>query len=105
MKTGIFDEYLGDLTPDDAEALLRHLGNTNASSRASVTVALPAIAKGLTVTATFEMNILETPAEREAASQALNARMTSAEFLGVLDLQPRGKRLVRLVLEPIENDS
>lgn len=92
MRTGIFGEWLGDIS---TEALLQNLTNENPhwSSTDSIRLAYP---NGFTVTAEMECPVAEDELDQEILQVGIENRLQGyhLEHLQV------GKRLVRFVLEP-----
>ena len=89
MRTGVFPEYLGDVT---TEALLQNLVNKNCyvSSVNSIRSAYP---NGFTVTAEIECPVADDILDEEILRAKVEASLRPGYS------QP-SKRLVRLILEP-----
>jgi len=86
MKTGIFAEYLGDIS---TELLMQNLTNTNPHF-SSIDLIRESFPEGFTVSAEIERPFAETQTEKEKIMQEMRS-----------GLQPKGK-LVRLVLDAKE---
>ena len=97
-ETGIFPEYLGDIS---TEALLQNLTNVNPyfSSIGWVRESVP---QGFSVSAEFEQRVYETEEERQELLTIMAKRAARyAETRNPDDLNNKAK-LIRIVLEPKE---
>jgi hypothetical protein len=94
MKTGIFEEYLGNISTD---AFLI-IANTNRMAELQVERIRKNYPAGFTITAEFEQPCAETDEEKEEMQRALTNRLrrSKSKFAALM----ADKKLVRLVLEP-----
>jgi len=94
MRKAIFPEYLGEF---QSETLLQELGKLQDGSGAVENSIRQAYSGGFRVIGEFELAVYETEKEKQECFAGLPVRIGAT--LGVL--YPPGKKLMRLILEPI----